>query len=223
MSNRFTPWLLVAGSVVLLLASIAYANRDRSSSTTSSTSSFLEVANQSMVIGDKDAPVKMVEYADPLCPYCAKFSNEVKPELIKNYINTGKVRLEYRPMAYLAADSTKASEGMFCAAEQNKFWEFHDLAYQKTWSDFYSQNKGPSEVDLFRAGKINSLAEEAGLSIGEFTDCMTSGKYTNEVQQQSSKAQAMGITGTPKFYINDQEYTGFAPYSVVKATIESQL
>lgn len=181
------------------------------------------VDGKAMMSGSADAPVTIVEYADFLCPYCAKYTNEVEPDVRRNYISTGKVKFVFRPMAYIAGDSARAAAGGYCAADQGKFWDYHDYVYKKTWSDYYSQGMKPDEVTLFRPDNTKSLATAAGLDSDASQLCVDSGKYSAAVKQATDEAHSRGISGTPHFLINDRDFTGFAPYSVVKTTIESFL
>lgn len=179
--------------------------------------------NPSMILGNKNAPVTMVEYADFLCPYCAKYSNEVEPQVKQNYIDTGKVKFEFRPIAYIASDSARAAEGGYCAADQNKFWQYHDYVYKTTWQDYYSKATPPEQIPIFKQANIKAVAVAAGLDGNAFLSCIDSGRHKAEVAKLTADAQSKGISGTPHFLINSQSFTGFAPYSVVKTTIDSFL
>lgn len=183
----------------------------------------LKTANTQMVKGNPKAPVKIVEYADFLCPYCAKFTHDVMPSIEQNYIDTGKVAVEFRPVNVIAEDSGRAAEGAYCAADQKKFWDYYTTAYNLTWNNYYAEGKKPADVPLFKAVVINDVARQAGLNVDSFSTCIQSGKYTTAVATMTKQMADNGFNGTPSFLINQQHYTGYAPYNVVKLTIDSYI
>ncbi|MCL4353667.1 DsbA family protein [Patescibacteria group bacterium] len=81
------------------------------------------------IMGNKNAPVTVVEFADFQCPFCERWFKDVEPQLIKDYVNTGKIKFAYRNYAFLGQDSITAAEGAYCANEQGKFWAYHDFMF----------------------------------------------------------------------------------------------
>ena len=81
--------------------------------------------------GRDDAPITLVEFADFQCSFCRKFHNEVLPKIEAEYINTGKVRFVYRHLIALGPFSEQAAHGAECAREQDKFWPYHDLLFDR--------------------------------------------------------------------------------------------
>jgi len=74
-------------------------------------------------MGDPNAPVRIIEYADFQCPYCLQYWRATEPQIIKTYVATGKVYYEYRSVgAFIGPDSALAAEAVYCAGDQNKFW-----------------------------------------------------------------------------------------------------
>lgn len=183
----------------------------------------LNVQDERLTKGDKTAPVKIVEYADILCPYCAKANEEVIPQIQSNYIDKKQVHYEVRLVAMISPDSKRAGEGAYCAAEQNKFWDYLDTAYKDTWNNYYSQNKKPQDVDLFTERNINSFAGRVGLDTLSWQQCMDSGKYEKTITANQDKMSEMKAYGTPHFIINGNQYSGAPPYSSFKAVIDAEL
>lgn len=182
-----------------------------------------ETALAPMTLGSEDAPVTIVEYADFLCPYCAQYHNEVSPEVERDYIETGKVKFEFRPISYLTEDSSRAAELAYCANDQGKFWDYHDYIYEKTWSDFYSKGVRANEVSLFKDDYVTTIAKEIQANSEELQTCLDEGRHKATIENANNEAQENGVRGTPHFTINDKPYSGFAPYPVIKTTIESFL
>lgn len=89
------------------------------------------------VLGKKDAKVTIVEFSDFQCPFCKQFFSETLPQLKKEYIDTGKVKLFYRqfPLTSIHPNAQIAAEAAECANEQGKFWEYHDILFtnQASW------------------------------------------------------------------------------------------
>lgn len=183
----------------------------------------LEVQDKRLTKGDETAPVKIVEYADILCPYCAKTNEEVIPQLKSDYIDKKQVHYEVRLVAMISPDSQRAAEGAYCAAEQNKFWDYLDTAYKDTWNNYYSYNKTPQDVDLFTEANINNFADGVGLEMVSWQQCMNSGKYEKTLTANQDKMSEIEAYGTPHFIINGSNYNGAPPYSAFKAVIDADL
>lgn len=149
-------------------------------------------------MGNPDAKVKVVEFADFQCPACASYWSSLEPYIIENYIDTGKVLFTYSPFSFLGQgtqwdESKKAAEAAYCANDQNMFWEYRDLIY----ANHNGENGGVYTKDF-----LTSFAEELKLDIDTFTECFTSGKYTAQVETDNGFAQNQGATFTPSFLVD---------------------
>lgn len=133
--------------------------------------------------------------------------------LREEYITTGKVRFVYKHFAILGAESNRAAEASECAAEQGQFWPFHDLVF----ADQYANHSTLTE------DKLISQAAEIGLDTTTFSQCLTSGRYTNQIRQESLSVQSMGVRGTPAFLVNGVFISGAQPYEIFQQVIEQQL
>jgi protein-disulfide isomerase len=174
------------------------------------------------ILGNVNAPVTMIEYGDYQCPYCGEeFFAQTEPEIVANYVNTGKVRFVFRNFAFLGAESTAAAEAAECAEDQNKLWAYHDALYTGKVAD---DAKGGSEDDgYFTNTLFINIATQLGLNVPTFTSCINSGKYANLVAQEKTDAEAQGVNSTPTFFINGQEVLGAQPYSAFQAVIDPLL
>ena len=170
-------------------------------------------------MGREDAPVTMVEFTDYQCPFCRKFEHDSFAELKKNYIDTGKVRfvsrdlpLEFHPNAAPAAQAVR------CAGEQHKFWEMHDSIMQDAATDL-------------SADSILKYGDKVGLDMTTFRACVAEKRFVAAIQQDTSDAGTLGISGTPSFVIAktapDQmdgvRIVGAVSYSVFDSTIKDLL
>lgn len=177
--------------------------------------------------GNPDAPVKIVEYADVLCPYCARAHSDTLPSIQSEYIDTDKAQLELRLVGMVAPDSMRAAEGAYCAGEQDKFWEYIDTAYETTWSNYYNENRDPEEIPLFSEAKIAAFARKVGitdsLQHAQWQQCLDSHKYRDIIEKHRADMRTMEAYGTPHFNINGKNYNGNPPYSIFKGVIEASL
>lgn len=116
-----------------------------------SASAQIDVANGHLpILGDQNAKITIVEFSDFQCPFCESFFTSTFPELKKNYIDTGKVKLAFRhyPLTSIHPNAETAHNAAECANEQGKFWEYHDLLFknQPTWSELPLEKTTPPAV-----------------------------------------------------------------------------
>ena len=171
--------------------------------------------------GDPNAPVKLVQYSDFLCPSCSQVSLGIMPEIEKQYVETGKVYFEFRPMAFIAAGSQTAAEGAYCAADQGKFWEYHDAAYQAVWQGYFSKGIDPREVPLYSHSGVVDIATSARIDSEQMATCLANGTNTKAVTSYTQKAQAAGVNGTPYFEVNGRAINGVPSYDVLDAALKA--
>ncbi len=151
----------------------------------------------------------IVEFSDYACPYCAKFALEVEPEIIKNYGD--KVKIVFRDFPVHGETSYFAAEAANCAGEQGKYWDFHDVLFER-------QNEW-----IGNRTKVYDYAAELGLNVDDFKACLDSGKYEDEITKDMSDGQSYGVTGTPTFFINGKKVVGYKSYEEFAALIEQEL
>lgn len=150
---------------------------------------------QGMTMGESNAPVKVEEYSDFQCPFCGEFARDYEPEIVEKYIATGKVQFTYIPFSFIGPESIKAAEAAYCAADQNKFWEFHDILFN---------NQGGENVGVFSDASLIRLAQRAGLTMNQFRACFDNRTHQAQVESDFTNAQSRGVTGTPTFFVNGE-------------------
>jgi protein-disulfide isomerase len=140
-------------------------------------------------LGRKDAPVTLVEFSDYQCAFCRRHFSTVYPLLKKDYVDTGKLRYVFRdfPIVDLHPQAKKAHEAAYCAGEQNKYWEMHDILFE------YSQD--------FSVPALKSYAVKIALDGDQFNGCLESGKYAGEIDKEIAEGTQAGVRGTPAFFI----------------------
>jgi len=164
-------------------------------------------------IGNADAPVVVTEFSDFQCPACASVEHQLIPDLIEQYVDTGKVRFVYRefPSSSIHPNAQKASEAAICAGEQDEYWVMHDRLFgnQTEWG----QEGDPS-------GVFKRYAKEMGLDTGLFNQCLDSGEAAVTVRGDLLAGQALGVNATPYFFINDLPIRGGLPIEVLGQVID---
>jgi protein-disulfide isomerase len=167
----------------------------------------VEVAAIGPAKGPEGAPITIVEFSDFQCPFCSKAIVNVD-EVMKKY--EGKVRLVFRhfPLSF-HTEAPKAAEASMCAADQNKFWEYHDKLFA---------NQQALKVD-----DLKKHAADLGLDTARFNECLDSGKKAELVKKDMADAEKVGVTGTPAFFINGVMLSGAVPASEFASIIDAEL
>jgi protein-disulfide isomerase len=178
------------------------------------------------IIGDKNAKLTMVEFSDYECPFCKRYFEDTWPQLKKDYIDTGKLKVAYRnlPLPF-HQNAHKEAEAALCVRDQagdDVYYKFHDLVFSRTTSNGLG----------FALDKLAPAAGELGLNTTQFQQCIDSGKYKDKVDKDIADASNIGATGTPTFFIglsssngviSGQRLVGAQPYSAFKAQLDSLL
>src|SRR5918993_3479340 len=140
-------------------------------------------------LGEDNAPVTLYLYEDFQCPFCGQFDREMFPDLIDDYVRDGNVRVVSETMAFLGPDSVTAAKAAFAAGEQNRYWPYHTLLFEKQGEE----NSGYVTDDFLRG-----LAEDTpGLDVQKWEDQRAGNSFTEELEAVQAKAQASGVNSTP--------------------------
>lgn len=164
--------------------------------------------------GDPTAPVTIIEFSDFQCPFCRRAFDQVLPQIVHDYIDTGKATLVYKHTAFLGLESSWAAIAAECAADQNRFWDFHNLLFSRQ----NGENQG-----AFNKDKLLGFAQELKLDLAKFEPCLNNEETLARVQADAQEGRQAGVTGTPTFFINGQKIAGARPYDQFQAIIEPLL
>jgi protein-disulfide isomerase len=165
--------------------------------------------------GDTNAKVTVIEFADFRCPFCEQWFQNVEPNLIKDYVNTGKVKYYFRNYAFLGPASTLAAEAGDCANDQNQFWTWHDYMYQ--------HQPDESDTSMYTNDNLAQIAGNLGMDQSQFTSCLSSKGAADKVAKDLSEGTKAGVSGTPTTFINGVAIVGAVPYDQIKAAIDQDL
>lgn len=147
--------------------------------------------------GNPDARVTFIEYGDFQCPACASMYPIVK-EVAEKYPNDVRIIYRHMPLTAIHPFAQSAAQASEAAAKQGKFWEMHDMLYEKQreWSN---PSQGVNPINIF-----TQYADELGLNLDQFGEDFNSREVRNKVSRDAAAAREIGVRGTPSFVLNGQ-------------------
>jgi protein-disulfide isomerase len=174
------------------------------------------------VQGDAQARLTVVEFFDYECPFCRRHFAQSMPQLMSDYVRTGKIKYVARdfPLEQLHSQAFLAAQAGLCAQEQDKFWPLHDLLMS-------------GSAALQRAS-LTQQAHTAGLEVDRFDKCVDSNKYAAKVREEMTAGEKAGVGGTPTLFVGVTDETGkrfksiqtlvgAVPYDEIKGAIDRLL
>lgn len=166
------------------------------------------------VMGDKDAPVTIVEFSDYQCPFCAAFYNGALPDIKKKYIDTGKVKLIYRdyplsfhPDAYPAALLAECVDDL---VDDEAYFKVHDQIFETIAGGFNYDD-------------LSKFAVGLGVDGAKLKKCFDSNEFKDEIYADQKDGEKAGVSGTPGFLVNGWLISGAQPFSKFEEVIEKEL
>ena len=227
--NKLIP-VIISGIAVALIVGVGFTSyyaqvveiqdlRDKSIAIKKADRNILNLDHVSPVLGSADAQITIVEFGDYQCEACYHWFHNTRDTLIDNYIETGKAKLIFVDLPFIGQDSRIAAQASYCAEDQGKYWEYHEILY------IFQEGENSGWADRDR---LNSFAFSLDMNMDEFNDCMDSSKYQKRVKANYNEAVKHGVQQTPTFIIISQDgttekFAGPQPYSVFAATIEPML
>ncbi len=166
------------------------------------------VRNTSPSLGSPNAKVQIVEFADFECPYCQE-SYSVIRSLAATYGDRIYYVFRYYPVLELHEHAEAAAEAAACAEQQGKFWAYHDRLFQNQ--------------DHLEAADLRTYASTVGLDLTAYDQCVSGGQVKATVGQDVSDATALGVRGTPTWFINGYKVEGAIPQTTFKQIIDTLL
>ena len=152
-----------------------------------------DIPQEGAVLGEDDAPVTLVEYADLQCPFCADWALQTFPVLVADYVRDGRLRIEFRGLSFIGEDSEEALRAALAAGEQGKLWNVVDLVYTNQGAE----NSGWVTDDFLRAVG----AAVPGLDADRMMDARDAAEVTAAMEEAAAAAQSDGVSGTPSFLL----------------------
>lgn len=165
------------------------------------------------VLGSPTAPVEITEFADYQCPVCQTFTLMQMPTVKERLISTGRLRLRYRDFPLeMHPHSRLAAHAAACAADQNQYWQMHDLLYE---------GQGDWAFARDASSILHGYAKSLGMDVGVYDGCMKSGKYAGRIQASFDLAVRYGVPGTPTLMIGNKLWTGRVDSDAITHLVDS--
>lgn len=161
------------------------------------------------ILGDPDAPITIIEFADFQCPFCIRHFQETYPQLVAQYGDQIRFVFKNFPLRTLHPDADSAAQAGECANEQGKFWEYHDLLFGGTLGLGQEAYEG--------------YAEQVGLDLAAFNACLEEGRYAEAVDRDYALGQQTGVSATPTFFVNGIALEGAYPFATFASIIDYEL
>jgi protein-disulfide isomerase len=158
--------------------------------------------------GRENAPVTIIEFSDFQCPFCKRVVPTLH-QIMEKYPEQVRIIFRHLPLDRIHDRARPAAEAAACADHQEKFWAFHDIMFEN--------NQALSDPDFSR------FAAEAELDVDAFEKCVADREFEAIVQSDSEAAAALGLRGTPAFFINGIEMRGAKPFEEFVRIIDTEL
>lgn len=213
--NRRSAFVL-AGIAVIAMAVVMAFVIFQATSASSDKLPARTTTGEGRILGNADAPITIVEYADFQCPVCKRAETSLMPQIEKDYVQTGKVKIEFRMFPIIGQESWNAAQAADAAGDQGKFWEYHDALYNA---------QGAENGGNFSFEKLVAIAQRLGLDVQKFSDTLTGNTHLKAIQDE--KDAASGVRSTPTFFVTDgktdKKIEGLMSYSTFKSAIDELL
>jgi protein-disulfide isomerase len=153
---------------------------------------FKGIPQSGIDLGKPSAKATLIEFADLQCPFCAEYSNNALPTVVKDYVRTGRLRYELRLRSFLGPDSVKAAGAASAAAAENRLYQFSDLFYRR---------QGQENTGYVTDAFIRSVASGAGVDPAKAVAGAANASNDKLVKQAETLAKDVGSNSTPAFYL----------------------
>jgi protein-disulfide isomerase len=210
-------WILIIGGIAIVVTGLIIYRTQASIADLTVPDFFDYSLADGSGLGDPNAPVRIVEFSDFQCPACAQFHDLTLAQIIDTYVATGQVYFVYRNFPVIdrgaSTESHDAANAVYCASEQNRFWEFHDMLFA---------NRIGEGAGSFTQARLEAMGELLGLD-PSFNECLSNIDYAEEVILDRTAALEAGLNSTPSFLINGQQLIGAQPFGEFVTVIERAL
>lgn len=212
LNKRIISALALGGLAIGLAFAPAHAAENKPAPAKAGTAQTYD-GYKDIVLGNKNAPITVIEYASMTCSHCAEFQKNVFPEFKKNYVDTGKAKYIMRHFVLNAPDLF-ASMIARCTPE-NRYYPMLDALlvrqadWMKGWENVRNAPENASNYDLVKAAGMDKFVRPMGFTDARLKACLASDKLRDDLfKLRQEGSQKYNITGTPTILINGEKYTG---------------
>lgn len=171
-------------------------------------------ADDPLALGRVDAPVVIAEWGDFQCPFCKLFAGQTEPALVRQYVDSGQVRIEWHDYAYLGPESVVAARAARAAGRQDRFWPFHGALY----AEQSAENRGEVTEE-----SMTALAGRLGLDVSRFRQDLADPGIAGAVAADQDLGSRLGVGGVPSFVIGEQLIFGAQPIATFRQAVDAAL
>lgn len=195
----------MAAALVVVVVVVLVGTGGGSSSTTTSTTSdrttlpepsatsiFSGIPQHGDTLGKATAPATLLVFEDPQCPYCKQFNTETLPSVVSDFVRTGRVKLVWRGINIIGANSEPGLRAIFAAGNQNKLWQMAEAVYQR---------QGAEGSGWITTALLTQAATAAGAKSAPVLSASSSAAVTAQLKNAENEATADAIRGTPSFVL----------------------
>jgi protein-disulfide isomerase len=196
---------VVAAAVIVVLVIVFVGNGGSSSasdatttttgsgsSTPEAVSAFSGVRQQGLELGKATAPNTLYVFEDPQCPFCRQWSIDSMPSAVDEFVKTGQVKFELRPIEVIGSDSEPGIRAVYAASQQNKAWNMLEALYER---------QGEEQSGWITPSVIAASAREVGADPVAIKKAMPTAKVTAQWAASEKLVQQWGVAGTPTFVL----------------------
>jgi protein-disulfide isomerase len=158
-------------------------------------STFEGVPQRGDTLGKASAPVTLVVFEDPQCPYCKQWNLDTLPTVVRDYVRTGRIKIQYHGIVVIGPNSVAGLRAEYAAGRQNKLWNMVEALYERQGEE----NSGWITIPVIRAA-----ARDAGASPSKVIADADSKAVTSQLNASAALAQSYGVAGTPTFALQRQ-------------------
>jgi protein-disulfide isomerase len=220
---------LVAATIVIIALTLVHTTSNIVSpgvdeiSIPSITPNLIHASVDGLHLGNPNASIKMDVWQDFQCPICKYYTDNIEPEIIKNYIETDKVYYTFHFLPIVERNSNPptqeshlAANAAMCANEQGHFWEYHNLLFANVQGE---------NVGSFTDVRLVAIAKAVKLNINEFNQCYQSKRFNAQIDQDFAAGLALGAQGTPSIFLDGTQMTpGYLPtYDQIAKAIDTAI
>ncbi len=212
---RRLPWYIVGVVAVGLISAFLFIGVSSGGGGGGSSAAVFPPGYTPPTLGEPDAPVELVMWADFQCPFCGRFELQTLPQLRQQYVDTGKVKFVWRNFVNYGSESQDAVVAAYCAGEQDKFWEYHDTLYR---------NQSGVDQGAFSKNNLQKFADELGLDRVAFDTCLDGVSFDSVIAADKQLGRGeFSVNATPTFFINGLRVVGAQPTADFVSIIEDAL
>jgi protein-disulfide isomerase len=183
---------LILVAVGIVISATGGKDKPAAASNTTAASVVAGIPENDGVLGDPNAPITLTEYLDPQCPICADAAHETLPTIIKDYVRTGKAKLQARTLSFIGPDSVRAAKVAAGAAQQGKLWAFLETFYA---------SQGQENTGYVTDEFLTEVLQAAGADAKQALAFADGDSSQEALDQADAQAQQMGVDSTPSFSV----------------------